>query len=286
MLTYLLHHITNAQKKSLNASAEKVLMRSKVKPLDEGHVLEHEFKFFPFGPSDEDSLSIFRPVLRNGMFIELYDTVAVLHLYLDTSDRFLLTSGCSLRIQTRQQKKKCKVVFKSKRANKGLAMIRPETWTSYRSREVIDDLKTVNPVGRAFKTLRAFCDEVERQEAEFEGVAWVQSFRRIYVVWSGGIVSKAPLPFSAIVLEDVCGNELVDVNLDEIVPSFRYKMIAPIRQVRYRLGEIEAIGQHMEHAESTREFLEALEMAAASHPDSNFDIKSKYERVMYELGNI
>ena len=249
-------------------------------------MLEYEFKFFPFGPSDEDSLNIFRTVLRNGMFIELYDTVAALHLYLDTSDRFLLTSGCSLRIQTRQRKKKCKVVFKSKRADKGLAMIRPETWTSYRSREVINDLKAVDPVGCAFKALRTFCDEMGRQKAEFEGVAWVQSFRRIYVVWSGEIVSKALLPFAAIVLEDVCGNELVDVNLDKIVPKFRYKVVAPIRQVRYRLGEIEAIGQHMEHAESAREFLKSLEIAAASHPDSNFDLKNKYERVMYELGNI
>ena len=258
----------------------------KIKPLEEGHVLEHEFKFFPFGPSDEDSLSIFRTVLRNGMFIELYDTVAVLHLYLDTSDRFLLTSGCSLRIQTRQRRKKCKVVFKSKRTYKGPTMIRSETWTSYRSKEVINDLKTVAPVGCALKTLRAFCNDMGRQEAEFEGVAWVQSFRRIYVVWSGEMVSKTPLPFAVIVLEDVCGNDLIDVTLDEIVPSFRYKVFTPIRQVRYRLGEIEAIGQHMEHAERSKEYLELLEIAAASHPSSSFDLKSKYERVMYELGNI
>ncbi len=254
----------------------------KVEALEEGNVVEREFKFLPFGPLDEDSLNVFRPALAVGMFIELHTTVAALHLYLDTEDRFLLANGGSLRIQNRRKRKKCKVVFKPNRAPGGIAMVRPETWTIYRSREVLDDLRAAEPVGCAFKRLRSFCHRKGRTMAEFEGVVWVQSFRRIYIVWSDQKDGSIPLPFAAIVLEDVYGNAL-HVSLDEMVPSFRYRVDEPIRQVTYRLGEIEAIGQHMEHAAEATDFLESLQSAAASHPNCEFDLQNKYERVMSQL---
>jgi hypothetical protein len=254
-------------------------------PRETSDLVEREFKFSPFGSTDEDTLTVFRKVLPHGMFLELYDTLAALDLYIDTPDRFILANGSSLRLRTRSDKKSCIATLKTPRLERGRRMVRREVRTNFRRWEVLGELKKPHPSGNALEEWRRLYQS--RTESEFpptlQGMAWVQSFRRAYVVF-GPPFDESPQPYAAIVIEDVLANDIRETSLESILPDFRFALPSPLGQIRYAIAEVEAIAQHMEFAAQATEFLDVLESAVSDHPLGQFDMEPKYHKVMRLFG--
>ena len=250
---------------------------------ERSNLIEHEFKFLPFGESDEASISVFRKSLCGGDQLILYDTFIALHLYLNTPKNLLLEKDASLRIQLKRKRRSVVVTFKLPRVPNDNQMIRREVRTSYKIEELLAQVsKPRNPSGAVLAAWASFYDScnMSMNLPSLIPIAWVQSFRRVYVAFKHIEDFTSPQPLIAILLEDVRANLLESSNLNDVVSNWQFDVTKSMHQIGYSIGEVEAISQHTEFANAAIALLGDLEQVVVNHTKGQFERESKYAKVL------